>query len=413
VKTFILVVLLTVLASTASAEFILGVGTHLNIKEKSKLFDVLKASRSNSIRQDFLWEYVEKEAGKYEVQGSNTWPFVTALAASGSVPLLVLDYGNKLYGNGKPVTKGAIDAYARYAQATAKEMRGKVGFYEIWNEWDHSSEPQSAEAYFELVKSAALAIRAVDKEATLLAGAATTEGIRKGWVEKLVKLGALKYIDGVSIHPYTFCEKDTSPETWLHLLSDLSNQLRRANGGKSVPIYITEMGWPTHSGVCGTNPETVARYLARALLLVRTVPEIKGLWWYDLKDDGVSTQDPEHNFGLLANDYSRKPAFSAFQVVAPFVMNARSVERMSSPSGIVAVVITGPTGKKSFAFWAAQGNSVATSLSIVRDRTTPFEMIKSGTGDVIPLPDKNTIVNLSLNGSPQIVTGVQSCSFSK
>jgi hypothetical protein len=42
-------------------------------------------------------------------------------------------------------------------------------------------------------------------------------------------------------------------------------------------------------------------------------------WWadlpmvmlYDLRDDGRDPGEPEHNFGLLAVDYSEKPAFAA------------------------------------------------------------------------------------------------------
>jgi hypothetical protein len=40
-----------------------------------------------------------------------------------------------------------------------------------------------------------------------------------------------------------------------------------------------------------------------------------GFFWYSLRDNGVSSNDPENFFGLLRNDWSRKPAFDSLRAV--------------------------------------------------------------------------------------------------
>ena len=38
--------------------------------------------------------------------------------------------------------------------------------------------------------------------------------------------------------------------------------------------------------------------------------------YYDLRDDGTDPANGEHNFGLLARDYSAKPALHAVRTIA-------------------------------------------------------------------------------------------------
>ncbi|MCS5948678.1 hypothetical protein LNP05_22205 [Klebsiella pneumoniae subsp. pneumoniae] len=50
--------------------------------------------------------------------------------------LVVLDYGNKHYNsNYYPNTEESLNAYNRYVEWTARHLKGKVKYYEIWNEW--------------------------------------------------------------------------------------------------------------------------------------------------------------------------------------------------------------------------------------------------------------------------------------
>lgn len=388
------------------AEFLLGVGTHLFEQDINKNIEIMNKLGLNSFRDDYSWGAVEKEYGKL-IAPAKLDAYLDNSKKSKISPLIILDYGNRFYDGGKkPVSIEAIAGFVRYAEYVAKHNVNRANIFEIWNEWDHSAEPVSAESYFKLVKAVAPAIKSINKHAVVLAGAATTAGIRKGWIEQLVKLGILKYVDGISIHPYIHCERDKSPEAWIKFVSETSAVLQKANGGKTVPLYITEMGWPSHNGACGTSPGTVSQYLAQTLLLVRTLPEVKGFWWYDLKNDGQKINEREHNFGLLNYDYSLKPAFSALSDIAEHVIHAKSVVRQSAPNGIVSLVITDNNGKKSFALWSEDGKNRILSLSIKHDRNLASSIIKVGTSKNMQIDKKNKVFSISLDGTPQIITGI-------
>ena len=87
----------------------------------------------------------------------------------------------------------------------------------------------------------------------------------------------------------------------------------------SVPIRVTENGWPT-----GTNPlDHTQRSLARQAevieAVVRTVhrlrPElnISHYMLFGLRDADSSEPDLFHQFGIMRDDYTAKPAYSTFQ----------------------------------------------------------------------------------------------------
>jgi polysaccharide biosynthesis protein PslG len=110
--------------------------------------------------------------------------------------------------------------------------------------------------------------------------------------------------------------------------------IHRYTEGRDISLYITEMGWPTYSGANGISPEGAAAYLGQMFLLSRTMNFIKGIWWYDFRDDGWDKTNKENDFGLVGPDLKPKPAFAALKAVSPIVRNAKGVEDLptSSPS---------------------------------------------------------------------------------
>lgn len=415
-QTLLKVVLIMCLLSSAlkcwGGDFYLGVGTHIWGQDGNKNIRYIKELQLNAVRDDVLWDKVEVEKGKISIH-PRIDNYFRGLEAINITPVFVLAYGNPYYDGGKkPTTPEGLNAYSIFASSVAKKLKGRKVFYEIWNEYDHSAPPTSPQSYVELLKAAASAIKSADPNAKILAGAATAAAWKSGWVDQLVSLGALQYADGISVHPYIHCDRDNSPEAWIRFVSDASKRLNQTNSGKEVPLYFTEMGWPSHNGACGTTPETVADNAARSLLLVRTVPEVKGFWWYDIKNDGNNIENREHNFGLMNYDYSYKPAFAAFRDVSKYVVNATSVERMASPRGVVLLRITDKFGKKAFALWGENGNNIEASLSIVRDRSAIPLILKAGTGKSVSIAPNSNLLTVKLDGKPQIITGLEKLQIS-
>jgi len=83
--------------------------------------------------------------------------------------------------------------------------------------------------------------------------------------------------------------------------------------GGSVPIHVEENGWPTGPG----RPEHEQVHAMRQM--VRAVHDFRGTYyvtdyrWFDLRDHNTSSPNLQHHYGLLRDDYSRKPAFGTYR----------------------------------------------------------------------------------------------------
>jgi hypothetical protein len=360
--------------AAAHAQFLVGVGTHFgqNRGDVGGSFDLMRAAGIGAFRDELYWSTVETRPGVFAL-GDETARVSSALGgalAAGVEPVLILDYGNNLYGGGFPLTDEARGAFAAYARYTAATYRGKVRHYEVWNEWnagmgafEPTEEMKSAESYLRLLQTTHAAIKQTDPSAVVIGGAADGN---VAWTERLVALGGMKHMDVLSIHPYMFhAGKDGTPEALVRYLDDLGWRLARVNGGFAPPLFITETGWPTvdsHPG--GVAPETAADYLARTYLAVRTLPFVKGMWWYELQNSGADPRDVQHNFGLADTWLQPRPAYHAMRTVAPLVAPSISGERVPTAGGEWLVRLRHEDGSTVLALWIADGAPRTVELAV-------------------------------------------------
>jgi hypothetical protein len=124
-------------------------------------------------------------------------------------------------------------------------------------------------------------------------------------------LGGL--VDVGNIHPYTG-GLSPNPE---HIKSELKRARITAKG---KPVWATEVGF--HNAMRSRSVDNQAPVSERtaAIYLLRTFLEqfragIRRTFAYELIDEKSDTRgrDPEQHFGLLRNDFSRKPAFNALR----------------------------------------------------------------------------------------------------
>jgi len=169
--------------------------------------------------------------------------------------MVILGYGTSFNGNAKPRKPEVKIPYLKYVDYLTRQLGSPVKYYEVWNEWDIDgpSDARLSNDYVAVVKDAASIIRNNNPQAKVLAGAVTSAGIKGGFVDRILAAGVLKYADGISLHPYVHCEgrNHNTPESWINWMRDLDG--RFSKGGKPVPLYLTEMSWPSHEGACGID----------------------------------------------------------------------------------------------------------------------------------------------------------------
>jgi hypothetical protein len=147
---------------------------------------------------------------------------------------------------------------------------------------------------------------------------------------------------GIDLYPGTYTPGILLPgsppiknlgDAWLEGIAQLREcWMRHAGFGRTVPIRIDETGYPT-----GPNrPNEAAQ--ARALsAIVRTAVRYRGTYnvtyfnWFGLRDNNSHGPNFQSFFGLLRDDYSRKPAFGMYRnLIAQYGYRSAVTRRPSS-----------------------------------------------------------------------------------
>jgi len=479
--------------------FVVGACTHFSQGKGivDRNLDRIQQAGITSIRDEVPWGALEREKGKL-VMPESFDTYVRQAAARGVSVLLILDYANRFYDDGdRPRSPEAIEGFCRYAEFVVRHFGKHVRLYEVWNEWDIGiglSERYrtggSAEDYVKLLRAVYPRIKAANPGVMVMAGGCTSGGVKKGWLEETIKLGALDFCDAISIHSYNYSAKfpQRGPEACSAWMTGVQEMLRRYKGGAGVPplgvagilpavrgrdaldtkaqgqdalatqgrdaldtktqgrdalatqgqdalatkmqgrdaldtqgqdalatktqgrdalatqgqdalatktqgqdalatqgrdalatkthgqdalatgrvtasgvrslpgdvpFYVTEMGWPTHVGRNGTDPELAGSYLARLYLLARTSASFQGIWWYDFQDDGWKADYNEDNFGLVRPDLTPKPAYHVLRHIAPVVAHGRFVDCLPTPDENLWVLRFQVGREDCWALWSA------------------------------------------------------------
>jgi len=363
----------------------------------AQALDQVGAAGLASVRFDLGWKYVETVKGAYTIPAASETAVNNALSR-GMHPVIILDYGNPLYGIQKPRTDAQIAAYRNYASFVVSHFRQKVKYFEIWNEWDSTVGTTEtvggrADEYLKLVKTVYPALKKIAPSAVFMIGSITYASLDNGYLDNLLQLHPLSYGDGLSIHPYAYSRASgKTPEAWINWVASISDKVARMNAGATYPIYVTEVGWPTSINDDGVSQSEQANYLARALLLSKWVGTIKGVWLYQLNDivsgGGTDPFDKEMNFGLLYTTDVAKQASQAVADVADIVRNSTRVDRLNlGASGVYDMAYTmkasNGTTYRRHVVWSATDASAA-----ARRRLRPncdatkstVDILRAGTG---------------------------------
>jgi len=403
VKASLLLHAIVVLPSVCLGEnvFQAGVAIHLG-RPKYSVQAALAAVQSTelSFRGEAYWSSIETS------KGILSWPsslqdldiLVDAMAARHLRPVLILDYGNNFYdGGGQPYSNEGINAYVKYAMFVVNHFKNRIDQFEIWNEWSigtgaHGAGSSKGDAvqYTNLLRATYKAIKAARPDVVVLGGGTGTGDKQSAWVTQFVSAGGLDILDGFSVHPYVHCDGSVNgfplpprnlrvsklsdwkasflsrlpaaqantvneaiggtPEEAMSWLDNLHEQFAKSKPGKSLPLYVTEIGWPSSEGQCGIPPTAVAAYLQRFFLQARSRPWIAGVWWYDLFDDGNDGSNREHRFGLYTTTGVEKPAAGGLQSILQ-VLSSATVSMTVGPKGEYVASGSDPKGKSWYAAW--------------------------------------------------------------
>ena len=239
------------------------------------------------------------------------------------------------YGVGcNPTTASGRQCYADRSASLARTYGNKVQYYEVWNEWNGgfglgrwpACKPTCDDTamYTDLLCRTYKAIKAVQPSAKVVGGGLSYTDTR--FITGMLNAGAANCMDVLSFHPYVHgdvganrggtCPAGTDPvnkaSCFLSKITNVDNLVKSKNGGRSIPLAITEEGW--NSGGNSSSEQAAATYLTEIYTRGKNYPVLEGIWWYQLEDVPAPQDAP--GFGLLRINNTKKPSFAAFQAAA-------------------------------------------------------------------------------------------------
>lgn len=385
--------LLTPFDVKAYADSPFGIGTHFT-GYSSAMIPLLAKAGIKNVRNDLGWSGIETTKGTYDF--SDYDPVMSALDTAGINVFPIVDYTNRFYDNdATPYTDAGREGFANYSAATLQHYNAQLNEVEVYNEFnipgfgDRGDGPADAKAeyYYPLLKATYDKLKAVDPDVDVIGPASA--GVPLEWLETLFQLGAMPYLDKVSIHPYQY---PTAPESVVSSLDAVNNLVKEYNGGQAKPLWISEQGWPTHNGATGVSEQTQAAYLVRSYAVALS-RGIEKFFWYDFMNDGTDPAYNENNFGIIRNDHDvmgrwvPKPAYVAYAVMARQLTGATFQRREDFGDGVYSMVF-GKEGKTIRVLWSTQPTTVEVSTEraiTVSDLTGDQKSYAPGPGGTVAL----------------------------
>lgn len=186
--------------------------------------------------------------------------------------------GTDVPGPGKRVNPR--NYWARMLDRVARRYKGKVQYYQVWNEPDYPKGAQDANYkdherswhgsvgdYVRMLQVAHMVVKAADPKASIVTG-----GI--GYVDYLTSMidrGAGAYFDDVDFHAYGGPGSDSALRSFLSLHGKLRQVLRQA--GLKKGLICSETGYP--SGDAAGQAAYIPKLYATGLAL-----GVEGIIWY-------------------------------------------------------------------------------------------------------------------------------------
>ncbi|MEU7003649.1 glycosyl hydrolase [Nonomuraea sp. NPDC046570] len=344
----------------AAADSPFGVGLHGYERE---LIDGIARIGYTRSRNDVAWSVVEKQPGVYTFPARYTDGFA-ALNAAGIEPLPISSYRNPLYDDNRtPSSPEGLAAYGRFTAAVNQQFKGYTQATEVYNEFNINFNDglcgRTPACYAQLLQAAADKVDAQSPQAQLVGPAIS--GASADYVRQVLELGGAAVLDAVSVHPYRHPSPPEGMDTQMAALSQTIDDA----AGRSLPLWLTEYGWPTHIAG-GTSDAMQADYLVRSAVL-SLAGGADRLYWYDARDDGTDPNNQEHNFGVFevrraTARYAAepKPAAVAQAVMAAELAGRKLTKRDTLDATTYSFAFKSAVNDINRVMWASNGPKTVT-----------------------------------------------------
>ena len=195
-----------------------------------------------------------------------------------------------------------LPAWSEYVSEVVKHAKGKIHYWEVWNEPPNGTgRDQTAADYARIVMAAYDAAKAADP--TCRIGIAA-KSVHVNYLDQAIAAGAKGHFDYVTLHPYEVMNgiaANTGMEAvYMSIVPTVRKMLAVRDPAKvNVPVIFTELGCDAKKGL---NVQAQALVKAYAMGIAEGVTTIN---WFEAMDGDSGPM------GLLQGNGTPRPAYMA------------------------------------------------------------------------------------------------------
>lgn len=329
-----------------------GVNTFLQQEveeaKRAASLDMTRDAGLRFIRQEFPWEDIEIHGKgdfvdrRNDPAGVDAWvkyDHIVELAEARDLQVLARLSNPPAWSRaagdepGEKAPPDDFDDYGDFVAAVAERYRGRVRYYQVWNEPNGNEEwglqDVDPEAFTELLCVAYERIKAVDPEAVVLAGALTPTVANDGrhmndliYLERMYAAGAGACFDVMSAQGYGLWSGPTDQRLRPTVINYPHNLFLRdimvRHGDAAKPIWISEMGWnvapeDVRPDFGRVTEEQQARYAVGAYRRAQEEWPWVGVnnYWFLKRPADWEIDQAWYYFRMLEPDFTPLPVYEA------------------------------------------------------------------------------------------------------
>ncbi|MBI2886681.1 MAG: hypothetical protein HYY02_05685 [Chloroflexi bacterium] len=310
--------------------------------------EMLRAAGIRWFRQQFPWDRIEPEArGRFSGPSGSTWqPFdrIMSLAEEyGLEPVVRLDLAPRWSHPDAPFRRGPpadLNDYGDFVAAVVQRYKGRVRYYQVWNEpnlfFEWGSAPNAAH-YVRLLRVAYQRAKAADPQVVILSAAlsptlGTPDGLNQSdltYLQEMYDAGARDYFDILSAQGYGLWtgpgDRRADPSQVNFSRVQLLREIMVRNGDAGKAIWLSEMGWdavpldfPGEALHGRVTEEQQARYTLAAFRRIQEEWPWVGVvfYWHFRKVSDEARSQEDFYFRLVDPDFTPRPVYYAVQQAA-------------------------------------------------------------------------------------------------
>lgn len=198
-----------------------------------------------------------------------------------------------------PGPERSHEDWQNFVRAVVGHYADDVAAWEIMNEIDNYLSPGDYTVY---LKEAYAIIRQLDPSATIVLSGITSRPESAKFWDGVQQAGGWDYFDAIGLHHYHRQNPERVNFGGGDLVSELSRPIATIRkNGDNKKIWLTEIGY-----IESVGRQNQANWLARSLVIARSIPEIEKLFIYTL-----TNKNSDFPFGLLDKDLTEFPVYNA------------------------------------------------------------------------------------------------------